>query len=421
MGSVSFGNYQRRIGSLLDTVENPANRATLQRYLDERRADGVKPQTLANDANNLRDLAAFLGSTRFEDVGREGITRFVNIRTRTRVWRSVRKDGSPTERRTVVDLGETTMSCRKAILRHFYKWLKGNGEEFPDEVRHLKVRRPHADSIPTDELLTADDMKRLIQVHMHPREKALLAVLYESGMRAGEICALNVGSYQRDEYGGFLLLPKGAAGLKTGARKVRLHTTESLQYLDPWWEVHPRKDEPGAPLFFTMSNRARGARMTPAALYAFVRRAGERAGLKKHVHPHLFRHTAATERARMGWKEAQMRAFFGWTRSSDMPSHYAHLSGADYEDMDLAARGLKAEKPASTTRGLRPVLCRVCKEANLPTAYFCHKCRQPISPEAEREIEAKRKEDMAEVLAKLLLDNNEGLREALAQQLIANR
>jgi integrase/recombinase XerD len=52
------------------------------------------------------------------------------------------------------------------------------------------------------------------------------------------------------------------------------------------------------------------------------------AKLPKELHPHLFRHTAATERARLGWNEAQMRAYFGWSKSTDMPSRYVHLAGA---------------------------------------------------------------------------------------------
>lgn len=417
MGSVGYSNYRKRIPTILGTIGDAGNRATVQRYLDEKDANGVKPATLANDANNLRDLGNFLGKKPFEQATREDIFAFVNHKSRTRVWRNAKKDGSISERTAEVRLSENTLGSRKAILRHFYKWLLGDGQDYPEQVRHLKARRPQSDSIPTDELITADDMKALLQAHMHPREKAILAVLYESGLRAGELCALNIGSYHRDEHGGFLLLPKNSPGLKTGARKVRLYPNESLAYLDPWFEVHPRKNEPNAPLFFTMSNRSRGARLTPNALYVFIRKAGEKAGIKKELHPHLFRHSAATERARMGWKESQMRAFFGWTRSSDMPATYVHMSGQDYEDMDMIARGIKTTAAQTTTRGLRPLICKVCRSENLSTAFFCQKCRQPVSPEAEREIEQKRKDDMAEALARLILQSDFVLQDKIAGEL----
>lgn len=398
MSSVNEENAERRVELILATIPDLANRKTLARFVAERKASGVKPTTLVNDSNTLRDLARFLQTKPFEALTKEDVTAFVNTTTRERIWRNGSKDGEETITKRKVRLSATTLSIRKVILRNFYKWLLGNGKSYPEAVEWLKPGRPNGDSIPTDELLAPEDIRRLLQAHTDAREKALLSVLYESGLRAGELCALNMGSVQFDQYGAVLTLPKKGAGLKTGARRVRLYNVESVPYLHAWYENHPNKADPKAPLFYSMSRRAPGARMTPNALWQFVQRATEKAGLKKDVHPHLFRHTAATERARAGWREAEMRAFFGWTRSSDMPATYVHLAGQDYEEMDLERRGLKAKGEPTARSGLAPRVCRVCKAENLSTALFCGNCRSPVSPKAEGELAQRRNEELAQVI-----------------------
>jgi integrase len=374
---------------ILATIPNELNRATVLRYLNERQANSIKAPSLGNEANALRGFCQYLGDRALEDVKREDIVGFCNQASRVRIWRSRRRDGQDTVIQRPVRLKESTLSNRKVILKSFYKWLRGT-EDYPAEVRGLKTTRPDEGFIPTDELVTRGDLRALLQAHPDPKDKAVLAVLYDGGLRAGELCALNVGNVSFDEYGAVITLPKGASGLKTGARRIRLF--ESVPYLHAWFENHPLKANPKAALFTSNSYRAPGARMTGSALWGLCVNAGEEAKLKIHTNPHLFRHSCATEKARLGWTEAQMRAYFGWSRSSTMPSHYVHLAGKDYEEMELERRGLlnveSRRRPA-----LAGVTCRVCGHGNLATAMFCQECRNPVSPEAEAILQERRKEE----------------------------
>lgn len=376
---------------ILDTIPNAANRATVLRYLSERQANSIKVPSLANEANALRGFCQYLGERKLEDVQREHVVGFCNQATRVRIWRSRRRDGKETVIERPVKLKESTLANRKVILKSFFKWLRGTEDEYPPEVRGLKTTRPDEGSLLTDELVTRTDLRALLQAHPDPQDKAIIAVLFDGGLRAGELCALNVGNVRFDEYGAVIMLPKGASGLKTGARRIRLF--ESVPYLHAWFELHPKKDNPKAALFHSNSYRAPGARMTNSALWTFCVNAGETANLKIHTNPHLFRHSCATEKARLGWTESQMRAYFGWSRSSAMPSYYVHLAGKDYEEMELERRGLlrteEHRRPA-----LAGVSCRVCGHENLATAMFCQECRNPVSPEAEAVIQQRRKQEM---------------------------
>ncbi|MHB8633585.1 MAG: hypothetical protein ACYDBQ_06400 [Thermoplasmatota archaeon] len=235
--------YPRRLESILATVPSLGNVATIRRYLAERQANGIKVSTLLNEANSLRNLSVMLGARRLEETDKAAIIEFVNQSTRERVWRNADKAGKVTETRRRVGLSPATLAERKLVVKVFFKWLRGT-DDYPPEVKFLSTRRPARDSIPTDQLLTASDVQALLQAHPEPREKALFAVLHESGMRASEICALNVGSVEFDQYGAILTLPKKAPGLKTGARRVRL--LDGAPYLQAWYEAHPHKANPRA-------------------------------------------------------------------------------------------------------------------------------------------------------------------------------
>lgn len=394
---------------VVDSIPSESNRAVLLRFLEERRANGIRMSTLGIEANAIRGFSLELKAKRLEDVAKEDVVRYVNNAKGVRVWVSKKKTGETTVTERATRLGQNTLGRRKEVFRSFFRWLRGT-EEFPPEVKSLKIKRGDIDSIPTDALLTRADLQQLLQAHPEPRAKAILAVLYESGMRAGEFCSLKIGSVTFDEYGAVLTMPKRTPGLKTGARRVRLF--DSTPYLHAWYEAHPHKDDPKAALWFSMSRRAPMAPMTPNALWQFVERAGKTAELKKDIHPHLFRHSAATERARLGWNEAQMRAYFGWSRSSDMPTRYVHLAGLDYEEIELERRG-KNGRGDKGRPALSPLVCKVCRAENLATATFCQACRNPVSPAAEAELQAKREAEIKEAASKIVIG---GMQELIAAE-----
>jgi len=86
-----------------------------------------------------------------------------------------------------------------------------------------------------------------------------------------------------------------------------------------------------------------------------LRKLAENAGIKKDVHPHLLRHSRATHLTQKGLNEPHLRKFFGWTRNSDTPSIYVHLSGRDTDKaillMDCYAAATARAKDAKLVVG----------------------------------------------------------------------
>jgi len=127
----------------------------------------------------------------------------------------------------------------------------------------------------------------------------------------------------------------------------------------------------------------------------------EKAGIKKKVNPHIFRHSRATHLANH-LTEAQMNQYFGWVQGSQMPSTYVHLSGRDIDGTILSLYGLKEDKEKDK-KEFAPVKCPRCSSMNSPGGKFCIKCGMPLDIKVAIEIENERKK-MDDIMSALMKD-----------------
>ncbi len=102
-------------------------------------------------------------------------------------------------------------------MKRFYKWLKGNNVTYPEEVKWITTTLKTKNRLLPENLLTEEEIQRLIDVVDRPRDKAFIITLYESGPRIGELGSLRLGDVEFDERYAKLML-RG----KTGARRVIL-------------------------------------------------------------------------------------------------------------------------------------------------------------------------------------------------------
>jgi len=177
-----------------------------------------------------------------------------------------------------------------------------------------------------EELLSRGDVDYLIKNARSLRDRAFIAVLYESGARIGELLTLQLKHVTFDVYGAVLIVDG-----KTGMRRIRL--IETAPMLKDYVYSLPKGDE--GPLWPNW----KGANISYAAIYRMLQKLVKSCGLEKRVHPHLFRHSRATHLADK-LTEAQMKILFGWAGNSDVPSVYVHLSGRDVEEALLRIYGL---------------------------------------------------------------------------------
>lgn len=282
------------------------------------------------------------------------------------------------------------------VLKRFFKFIKGiDGKGvYPEEVRWISARVNNNKHKLPEDLLTQEEVEAMINAAEHVRDKALIATLYETGCRIGELASLQIKNVTFDKYGAVIVVTG-----KTGMRRVRM--ISYVSYLSNWLGSHPDRADPDAPLWVVIGTTREIAKKhlegykfnwSYALKYRTVskvlERAARKAGIKKPVNPHHFRHSRATKLAN-SLTEAQLKELFGWTQSSSMASVYVHMSGRDVDDALLKLYGLK-EKAVEEDH-TKPSRCARCSEINPPNFKFCGKCGMALDLKAVMEKEERMK------------------------------
>lgn len=270
----------------------------------------------------------------------------------------------------------------KVTIKKFYKVIKGNNEEYPEEVKWIKATRAIQNKTIPEVLINPDEIKSMANSTTNLRDKAIVLTLYESGARASELLGIKIKHVTFDKYGALILL-RG----KTGPRKIRL--IASVPALANWIEVHPSNDDNNSWLWIGMSNTNQNNRLSYPALNKILSQLGKKIKLQKPVNPHNFRHSRATELAKT-LTEAQLCMVMGWKQGSSQVGVYVHLSQRDTDKAILKLHGLletEEEEP-----GLMAIKCPRCKQNNTPGARFCRTCGMALDLQASLDAEDKDKQ-----------------------------
>lgn len=371
-------NYQGRLELVLKRIkESPIsenNKKTIIRFHDNCFSEGLSTARVVRYLYDLIKIENWLGKD-FEHAGMEDIKALVCIIEKT-------------------SYAEHTKRDLKIILKKFYRWLRGT-EEYPPEVRWIKTNiKRNKNKLPED-MLTEDEIEKLINAAEHPRDRALVAVLYESGCRIGELASLKLKNINFDEYGAQLLVNG-----KTGARRIRI--ISSVPYLSEWINRHPLKNDPEAPIWINRINENKAIEY--AAIKNILLCLKKKAGIKKKVNPHNFRHSRASYLANH-LTEAQMNQYFGWVQGSNMPAIYIHISGRDVDPAILRLYGIKNREEKRESK-LKPKLCPRCEQTNPFTNKFCSRCGMPLDKETIIEVVEKdmKRKQMDNILDEMLRD-----------------
>lgn len=279
----------------------------------------------------------------------------------------------------------TTKYDCKVMLKRFYKWFKGNDEEYPLEVKWIKnvIKMTEKRLINDSELITQEDVAKLLEASEYPRDKAFVSLLYESGCRIGEIGSMTLGNVNFDKYGTVITVSG-----KTGSRKIRV--VSSTPYLRTWLNGHPFKNDKDKPLWINFGSRNHNKAMDYHAFKMVLARLFKKAEINKRHNPHLFRHSRATYMANH-LTEFQMNQYFGWIQGSDMPATYVHLSGRDVDKAVLEMNGLQDKKKEKEEAKVK--VCPRCETINDTKASYCDTCSFVLDEKEAVKIETEKREN----------------------------
>lgn len=153
------------------------------------------------------------------------------------------------------------------------------------------------------------------------RNAALVAVLFDSILRASELCGLDVGDVYPDRL-------RLAVKRKGGKEQLVRFSERTADYLREWLLVRPGFAAPGETALFTaITGNTPGCRLTTNGLRIVVKRLAERAGVAD-LSPHAFRRGGTVQAIELGAPDRMVQLHGGWSKVS-MVTTYSRTLVAD--------------------------------------------------------------------------------------------
>lgn len=214
-----------------------------------------------------------------------------------------------------------TVARKISAIRSFYKYLRR--EQLIDEDPSKLVRGPKL----TRKLPSCLDREEVVRLLLAPdqsilgvRDRALMEVLYATGMRVSELCSLKVLDYNEEA------MEMRVTGKGGKERVVLLNQSANAwlrKYLHEFWPklAGGRIPSPDSPLF--VSRQA--TRLSSRSVHRVVLKYAKKARINKPITPHTLRHTFATHLLEGGADLRVVQDLLGHT-TINTTQIYTHVS-----------------------------------------------------------------------------------------------
>jgi integrase/recombinase XerD len=260
-------------------------------YLGSER--GLSPRTLESYGRDLAGLGSFLKSQNGEVTSEAIVRYFEELKGRGMASSSL---------------------CRALVaIKVFFRFLKRENRIAHNPAVFLESPKMWQ-LIP--EVMTQEEVTRFLQApgkddFVGARDRALLYLMYASGLRVSEVCQLNVGDVSDD-----FVRVKG----KGGKERIIPVAEVAVRELD-YFLVNFRTQGDGA-IFMTV----RGSRMDRVGVWERVKFYAKKAGIIRNVSPHTLRHSFATHLLENGADLRVIQELLGHANiaTTDRYTHISH-------------------------------------------------------------------------------------------------
>jgi len=209
------------------------------------------------------------------------------------------------------------------VLRNFLKFLK---KELNLEV--IDFTQVELPKLPEREIkiLNESELEKLLNAPQGDdikslRDKAILEILFSTGLRVSELCSLN-----RD-----IDIDKGEIAIKGKGGKIRTvflseRAKKALkEYLENRNDNHPA-------LFISLARNMEPKRLSARAVQKIIKFYALKAGIIKNIHPHVLRHQLATFLISAGVNLRVVQEILGH-KSISTTQVYTHISKPELKEI----------------------------------------------------------------------------------------
>jgi integrase/recombinase XerD len=302
-------------------ADGPADR--LQRAIEDflthlRVERGLAEATLRAYRADLADFAASRGAAAGWDGSADVAVRYLGMLSAPR-------------RSRLTALRPATLRRRAASLRGFYRFCYAEGLIETDVAARFDLPR-RTRQLP--EVLTVEEVDALLSARTEEtpaglRDRALLELLYSSGLRISEAVGLDREDLSLEE-GLVRVVGKGDRERQVPVGEVAVAWLK--RYVDgprqAWLEAAPGAHARGGPLFVS----ERGRRLDRRRAWEMLVATARTAGLKEGISPHTLRHSFATHLLEGGADLRIVQELLGHA-SISTTQLYTHLTGERIKDV----------------------------------------------------------------------------------------
>lgn len=197
------------------------------------------------------------------------------------------------------------------------------GRKWDDQI---KVKRPRRE-LPIPEILSKQEILQMIEVTSNFKHKSIMALLYSTGMRRDELIHLKLKDIDSTRMVIRINLGKG------NRSRDALLAENTLQLLRTYYQrFYPK------PLQYVFEAGGKpGQPYSASSVGHIVKKAAQKAGITKKVHPHSLRHAFATHLLEQGANLKVIQKLLGHSslRSTMVYLHLARIDPSVKSPFDL--------------------------------------------------------------------------------------
>lgn len=203
------------------------------------------------------------------------------------------------------------------------------------QSRVLKLKEPKRGL----KTLTKPQVHQVIEACNNLRDKFIICLMYETGMRIGQVLGLR---HEDIKSGDNQIVIRFRSNNENNARsKSRednlVDVSSSIVSLYTDYFIHEYGEVESDYVFVNLWDGEIGAPMKYGSVITLFKRISKKTGID--VTPHIFRHTHATELLRAGWDLAYIQKRLGHSDIQTTANIYAHLSSDDMKKELAKFRG----------------------------------------------------------------------------------
>jgi site-specific recombinase XerD len=247
-------------------------------------------------------------------------------------------------------LKKITQNYHIIALRNFLRYLaKRDIKTLSADKIELAKQSPRQ-----VDFLEGDELDRLLNAPEGAgpralRDRALLELLFSTGLRVSEICRLNRNSINLEK-GEFSVRGKGekirVVFLSASAKQAVKQYCETRKDVDPALFVRypkSKKSELSSALPELAQAKMKNLRLTPRSVERIVKHYSIKAGISKKVTPHILRHSFATDLLTGGADIRSVQTLLGHS-SITTTQIYTHITDKQLKEVYRAFHGKQRRK-----------------------------------------------------------------------------